>query len=367
MATGSQILPKVASRLVLLLVSAGLALGLVEILLRVLDYSPAVSGPLTGFHVADEQLGWIGIPDHRARFKTLNFDVLVETDGEGFRRVVSGVDPAEGAPEVWVLGDSTVWGWGVADGELFVDQLQELAGPSVRLRNFGINAYGTLQVLLLLERLLASRPAPAKVLLMVCDNDFDDNLSDRNRCSPCLVPAAGGEGFEIANLPVERKIGGFASNLARQSRAVSFLFYCSALAKQLRDRPAETAEMAKAVPKKPGSKAASPARIGSPKREAMEHLLGRFAARCAEHGAALDVIPFPRPAGPHLRSAASMTLEEICADLPQVNFVELETGMAEGDEVHHLGRGDFHWNAAGNRRGAEVYFGKAGPRLGVGG
>lgn len=369
MSAGWQGLRRVLLRLSLLLLSLFVALVLVEVLLRAVGYSPAVSAPLNGFHVADDDLGWVGIPNRSARFKTLNFDALVETGEDGFRTIVSSVVPHEDASEVWLMGDSTAWGWGVANGGLFADHLQELAGPSVRLRNFGVNAYGTLQELLLLERLLASHKAPAKVVLMVCGNDFDDNLSHRDLKSPCLVPADGGEGFGISNRPVAEKIGGAA--LSRHSRAIAFLSYGSAVFKQVRKQFNERSgdKGSDTGPRKPVSQpgAASPARVDAPKREAMAYLLGRIDSLCAEHGIVLDVVPFPRAGGRYLRSAESMTLEEICGGLPHTNFVEIETGMVEKPGDYYFGRGDFHWNAVGNRRGAEVYFEKSGPRLGVGG
>lgn len=340
-------------RLALLVCSLVFSFLLVEILLRVFDYTPAVSSPLSGFHVADERLGWKGIPNRRTRFKTLNFDAAVATDAEGFRPVVSGVEPVPDAPEVWVLGDSTVWGWGVDNGGLFVDHLQELAGPSVRLRNFGINAYGTVQQYLLLESLLSTRNPPAKVVLMVCSNDFGDNFSHQELARPYLVPAGSGEGFEIANLPVGRKIGGWKSTAARHSKAFAFLSYCVAMTKQIR-RSIRHAKTASAPSEEPGPGTISDARVGSPQREAMAWMLGRIADLCEGKGATLEVTSFPSASKRILRSTESMTLEEICAELPGVYFVEIETGMGEGE--FFFGRGDFHWNAAGNRRGAEVYF-----------
>ena len=57
----SQFLAKVGQRLLLLAGSLLVALVVIEIILRVIGYSPAVSSPLTSFHQADERLGWIEI------------------------------------------------------------------------------------------------------------------------------------------------------------------------------------------------------------------------------------------------------------------------------------------------------------------
>ncbi len=345
-----------AKRGAALVLSLLVGFALVELLLRILDYTPAVSSPLSGFHRTDPDLGWRGVPGYSGRFKTRLFDIPVETDGEGFRKGAEA-EVEEGAPDLWVLGDSTVWGWGVAAGELFTDHLQKAAGPGLRVRNYGINAYGTLQERLLLEQLLESRSAPAKLLLMVCANDFDDNLTSKNGTAPHLVATEAG--WEIANQPVASRIGGISSVLARRSRACAFLSYCTAVAKELRRQRGKATEAARAGAAGELSPEL-PEGFSGDRAEAMALLLGQIAELCEGRSVPVEIAVYPLLGDPGIRSAASVTVERICDGLPGVRFVEIESGLAEGREDLFFGSGDFHWNAEGNRRGAEAYLSRTG-------
>jgi len=361
----SRVASRTGKRLLLLSFSLVIACVLIEIALRLIGYSPAVTAPLTGFHVSHDRLGWSGIPNYSARFKTLNFDSFVQLNDAGFRTVTSKVTPEDGAPEVWMFGDSTTWGWGVSNGEIFADVLQEKVGSSLRIENFGINAYGTVQELLLFEELLGRRNPPEKVILMVCENDFADNLTDQSGARPCLKAVDTAEGFEIANLPVTRRIGGASASLTRFSYAWSFFSYCSSLYKQIRTRRQyedmftgswETADIT--------PEGTDPNRIAEEPYEAIRFVLQRFDALCRQHRIELDVISFPQVTSPYLKTSASVALEEICGEL-KANVVDIESGMSEDRIKYYIGGNDTHWNAAGNRKGAEVYMDRVGPRLGL--
>lgn len=361
----AQVAKSIGKKLLLLGASLLIALVLIEILLRVVDYSPASTSPLTAFHQADSRLGWIGTPNHTSRFKTLNFDATVETDGEGFRKNSSSVTPAQDAPEVWILGDSTVWGWGVNNDEMFTSVLQEKAGSEIRIRNFGMNAYGTLQESFLLERLLGENEPPAKVILMVCGNDFTDNLTDQAGARPYLnLTGADGQPV-IENLPVERNIGGVAATLSRHSHAMSFLFYCSSLVKQIRKRGehedmfASSWKQADRIPK---GKAKEP--LPSDQIEAMRFSLKKIDALCSEHDIEWNIISFPQATTRYAKPATTLALEEIAPDL-KAEMIDLESSMGENRQEYYIGNGDFHWNAAGNQKAAEVLIEQLGPRLGL--
>lgn len=361
----SRIAKQTGKRVFLLSLSLFIAFILIEIALRLIGYSPAVTSPLTGFHVSDDRLGWSGIPNYSARFKTLNFEAFVQLNDAGFREVTSSVTPEEGAPEVWMFGDSTTWGWGVSNGEIFADVLQEKAGPSLRIENFGMNAYGTVQEFLLFEELLGRRDPPRKVILMVCENDFADNLTDQSGARPYLKAVGTTEGFEIANLPVARRIGGASASLTRYSYAWSFLSYCSSLYKQIRTRRqyenmfTGSWETAGIVPE-----GVDPNRIAKEPYEAIRFAVKKFDALCRQHRIELDIISFPQVSSPYVKTSASIALEEICGDL-KANLVDIESGMIEDRINYYIGGNDTHWNAAGNRKGAEVYLDRVGPRLGL--
>ena len=310
----AQVGKSIGKKLLLLGASLLVALVLIEILLRVVDYSPASTSPLTAFHQADSRLGWIGTPNHTSRFKTLNFDVTVETDGEGFRRNTSPVTPTQDAPEVWVLGDSTVWGWGVNNNEMFTSVLQEKTGPGIRVRNFGMNAYGTLQEGFLLEKLLNENEPPGKLLLMVCGNDFTDNLTDQDGARPYLRIPDTNTPPTVENLPVERSIGGPIATITRHSHAISFLFYCSSLIKQIRKRGQHEDMFAnswKQADKVPKGKAKDP--LPSDQIEAMRFSLGKIDALCREHDIEWNIISFPQATTRYAKPATTLALEEIAA------------------------------------------------------
>ena len=66
------------------------------------------------------------MPDLAARFYGPDFDVRIVNGPGGFRVAGARVLPDADAECVVVLGDSFTWGWGVAQGEIFTDHLQDL-------------------------------------------------------------------------------------------------------------------------------------------------------------------------------------------------------------------------------------------------
>ena len=168
-------------------IGAGLALaGLaLEAILRVGGAPAAVASPLHGFHRSDPVLGWSGTPNLRRRFVRPAFDVLVEHAADGFRRP-DPTPPAAARERVLVLGDSLVWGWGVAQGELFTDHLQRALGPALAVVNRGVNAYATSQELLLLERELERGPW-SQVLLVFTPGDLEENVDAKRGRRPLFV------------------------------------------------------------------------------------------------------------------------------------------------------------------------------------
>lgn len=99
-------------------------------------------------------------------------DALYRIDGDGFRQ---GPPAAAGAP-LWIaLGESTTFGWGVADGDTYPAQLQELLaaqGRQVRVINAGVPSYSSSQVLRYLDELLAGGSRPERVLISIMWNDI---------------------------------------------------------------------------------------------------------------------------------------------------------------------------------------------------
>ena len=129
----------------LLLIGAGVAAALLvaEVMLRTINVVPEVANPLYSFHESDPVLGWRGRPDVRLRFRRAEFDTLIEHGPDGWRRPDPPA-PADATRRVLFLGDSFTWGWGVAQGEVFTDRLQQRL-PSVAVVNRGVNGFGTAQ------------------------------------------------------------------------------------------------------------------------------------------------------------------------------------------------------------------------------
>lgn len=161
-------------------------LGVIGInLLVLLGLAAALEGAARLFHAADarplfadSELRTRGRPfvqPHPRRGFALKpgfEDALYRIDADGFRQ---GPPAAAGAP-VWIaLGESTTFGWGVADGDTYPTQLQTLLaaqGRQVRVINAGVPSYSSSQVLRYLEELLAGGSKPERVLISIMWNDI---------------------------------------------------------------------------------------------------------------------------------------------------------------------------------------------------
>lgn len=122
----------------------------------------------------DSRLGWVGVPAISGKRKIFGVEVTVTHNELGFRDVpyVKG-----DRPELWVLGDSFVWGYQVEQDERFTDRLQSYMS-NWQVRNFGISGYGTDQELLVLKEQLKSGSPELVILLFTTLNDFADNSSN---------------------------------------------------------------------------------------------------------------------------------------------------------------------------------------------
>jgi lysophospholipase L1-like esterase len=152
-----------------------------EGVLRLAGYSPANVNPLKSFHKYDPVIGWRGRRLYTARFTRPDFDVVIAQNAAGFRKQ-ENLDAKLGkAPHsILVFGDSFVWGWGVAQGEVFTDKMNLLL-PDYSVQNYGIDGVGTVVEYLLFSTEAKSLVRPHDVvILMFCNNDFTDNV-DRKK------------------------------------------------------------------------------------------------------------------------------------------------------------------------------------------
>ena len=166
-------------RMVFPLLALGLALatasGMAEIGLRLCGYGRNYTNPMGSFFEPDSELGCHGKANFVGRFRRADFDVVVEHDADGFRRNEVPLDPAA-AQDVYVLGDSFVWGYGVGQHDLLTNQLaRQLCNRQVH--NLGLIGAGTLQEYLLFQKHVADRLRPGDtVVLVFFGNDFADNV-----------------------------------------------------------------------------------------------------------------------------------------------------------------------------------------------
>jgi lysophospholipase L1-like esterase len=209
-----------AGRLALLLASLALSLGAAEAGFRVLDVMPTHRDSLRGFYDHHPSLGWIGVPGYTARFRHDDFDVVIENDERGFRRAAVPFDGPDAAPRWAFLGDSFTWGWGVAQGEVFTDRLQQRLGSRARILNYGVTAYGTGQERLLLEDVVL-RDHPDEVVVMFFDNDPMDSVYPKKGRRPYYALEDGR--LRLHNRPVARPLVGPVDRLAQHSVVLSLV------------------------------------------------------------------------------------------------------------------------------------------------
>jgi lysophospholipase L1-like esterase len=322
--------------LAVLAVTSLLCFGATEVVLRVAAPVQTFVNPLRSFHRHDPELGWTGTPNLKARFRHADFDVLVRSDANGFRDRQTTNAPGPGSPLVLALGDSFTWGWGVENGEVFTDVMQNDLGRLADVRNCGVNAYGTLQELLLLQRCLTNGLQPRLVIVMLCFNDFYDNINPA-AVRPSL--AVDGTNVTLRNHPVAERIEGWSGNLVKHSHLLSAIDYMFAFGKEKR-RTTELQEQAFAH----RTVAAGP-------RAAMAHTLAAFKQTCDRAGARLWFVRIPESgevlSGAH--SEAGDTLKTLC-DQAGVELVELAPEFrAAGDHPQDFYfPHDTHWSAKGH-------------------
>jgi hypothetical protein len=162
---------RIGAKLLLLLVSVGLALFVCELGVR-LGIAVTHRVPLV---VNDERVGWALQPNLRNEVRAdLHGRYVISTDAEGHRLThPPGQQPAA-TNTVLLVGDSFVQGQAVDDKDTFAWVLA--SGMSVNVVNLGVLGYGTDQELIGLEAFLETHPSllVRDVVVVVFDNDFLD-------------------------------------------------------------------------------------------------------------------------------------------------------------------------------------------------
>jgi hypothetical protein len=186
------------------LVLLGFAVG-VEYIFRAKGYTPwrknretSEIDPPGKFYRQDDTLGFTHCP---GRFRFLIHGKISFTSTHktpGFRTTGNEEESGSAKPSIWILGCSYTYGWLVNDNQSFPWLLQKRIKSS-HIQNLGISGYGTLQSLLLLERMLQVWDRPETVILAYAGFHEQRNTFTRrrkkelhcvDRISPFVIPCA---------------------------------------------------------------------------------------------------------------------------------------------------------------------------------
>jgi hypothetical protein len=172
----------VIRNLLVLAVTLALGLLLVESALRVAGATPRnadvnrffAEGRETTWSVPDAELGWINRP---GQSRSVEQGGALMTFWDHGRRASRPDPQRRGRVPVMIIGGSNAQAYGVRDAESFAWLLAEKF-PDLWIENFGTGGYGTVQAMLLTERVLGTfykDVSPRLVLL-----GFDDSHAMRN-------------------------------------------------------------------------------------------------------------------------------------------------------------------------------------------
>ena len=168
---------------ILVLFSALLLLLVAEVAARIIGYLPwrptprnTVVQPGESFFVKDDRLGYAMKPGEFNLILNDSISFQTKHNSAGYR--TSG-NKAESStyPQIWMLGGSFTYGWGVNTSEAYPAKIQQ-AFPEYEISNFGVGGYGTLHALYQLKDRLATGKRPTAVILAYAS--FHDQ---RNTCS----------------------------------------------------------------------------------------------------------------------------------------------------------------------------------------
>ena len=172
------------------LLSVSLTVAAAEVVLRVAQIPFRVGWIPSENALArfDPELGWSYIPgrSHTQAFGASHREVSMHFDALGARVGRPGVvhDPTRAT--VLFVGDSYTMGHGLPYEETFVGRLDGDPGFALQVVNLGVQAYGTDQALLLLERQIGHFRTVAVVYTFIADHVLRNGNDDRR----LLIPTA---------------------------------------------------------------------------------------------------------------------------------------------------------------------------------
>lgn len=228
--------PPAIARSFLLLVSAVLAVGLLEVGLRLTHFGEANQTPLQKLMDYDPLLGWRHRRNTSAEIITNEYRTMVHYNTLGVRGRDRPYRKPQNISRIVVLGDSFVDGYTVPVEDQLTEILEAGLGRRFEVINLGVTGYSTDQELLLLEQ-EGWKYQPDFVVLAFYYNDvwgngsrYFSNLSSVQK--PLFVPNAEGD-LTLTNVPVPRpkvslrdrlKIYGLIRNVVRGNGWLSSVF-----------------------------------------------------------------------------------------------------------------------------------------------
>jgi hypothetical protein len=166
------------------------------------DFRPLGTGYYR--HKTDDLLGWVPIPNAEVKTEI----GVVRNNSLGFRGAEFKRD---GRTSITFLGDSFVWGYGLARTEdRFTERIQR-SHPEWNIQNIGVISYGTDQELLLLKRVWHSLHPNLVFLLFCVENDHKDNSC--NDIGGTFKPyfTTNASGLQLHGVPVPRSERAFCA------------------------------------------------------------------------------------------------------------------------------------------------------------
>ncbi len=361
-------LKKTLFSLVAILLGLLLALAIAEGALRLTRTAPYHRNALNSFHEPDPDLGWRGLPGFTGVFVREDFKARIAIDEQGYREKGARTRPLPDAEKVVFLGDSFAWGWGVSQGELFSDVLQDLLGPRYDVVNLGINTFGTVQEWIQMEKEVVPM-GPGRVGLLFYGNDLEDNLNGRGESRPYCEVEAGR--VVLRNLPVANPIGGGLRSVMRHSYALTHLRYYHNVFREyvdlaearLKQWLRERRESGK-VPRDPGKRERAEEEEPAMGEQVavFEHALSRIALLCRENGIDLFVVYVPtgdniasgRPEYEQIRIVRGVCRRH---GIPLVDLMpDFIAGITGTEGEPYYFPLDLHWTPEGHRLAAEIIY-----------
>ena len=130
----------------------------------------------------DPMLGYRNKANLHTSFSNLEFSTQIETNSQGFR----DNEDAFSTADLWLVGDSFSFGWGVEKENLIDTLVEKKCG--IKIANMSVSGYGTLQEYLLIKnQLLQTNKKPRWIIfLFYRGNDLVENLGHGLEIYPLL-------------------------------------------------------------------------------------------------------------------------------------------------------------------------------------